>query len=86
MSETKEAGWTPGECDSCHGPVFGRHWLANVRDRLAWRLFMLLPDWLAFGRGGFAILPYAGGHAYTCSCFGKNAIARAALSKANGHG
>lgn len=65
MSDKPEAiGW----CNECHGPVVPKTAWALVIEALLYDLWMALPISLAMGKLGFAILPYAGGHAFTCRC------------------
>ncbi len=65
--------WTHAiDCDTCHGPAFGRSDLAIDLAHIAYWVWMRMPGWLAFNRVGFAILPYAGTVAYSCTCRDKN--------------
>lgn len=55
------------QCDLCHAPWFDVPRWHRLRDWAAYRLWMLLPSWLAMSeRFGFKLLPYAGGHAFGC--------------------
>lgn len=57
-----------GYCDACNGPIIAQSRFELVRDWLAYELFMALPWAIAKTRFGFWLLPYVGGHAYTCTC------------------
>jgi hypothetical protein len=71
---------TPMDCNTCCGPVIGRSDLQIDLSHIAYWVWMRLPDWLAFSRLGFVILPYSGNIAFTCSCRDKNAaVIRARL-------
>lgn len=66
----------PEWCETCHGPIWGKSLVELDLSHLAHWIWMRLPMWLAFNRVGMAILPWAGTHAFGCSCHDKNHSAR----------
>lgn len=77
----------PGQCRPCHGPIVAKTKLGMVRDYICWLIIMVWPMRF-FMRGPMPmILPYAGTHAYTCTCWSKIAQARPAQpqSEATSH-
>ena len=64
-----------GHCNECHAPIVGYGWWRRLFHAACFRLLMAIPDrWMPW-----AILPYAGNHAYTCNC--KNRAAAAAVHR-----
>lgn len=60
-----------GQCRVCHGPIVPKTKLGMIRDYVCYVAVMWWPMWF-FMRGGMqTILPYAGTHAYTCTCWPK---------------
>lgn len=58
-----------GYCDDCCGPIAPKSAFELVRDGLIYDLLISLPAWFRMEtRLGYALLPYAGSHAYTCTC------------------
>ncbi len=55
-------------CRECFGPILPKRRFQLLADSLAYDLFLALPNCIAFSRVGFLLLPYAGTHAYTCTC------------------
>ncbi len=68
-----------GDCEQCCGPVWPFSDLQIDLAKLAYWVWMRMPNWLAFGKIGFAVLPWAGMHAYSCTCRDKNRRAREAI-------
>jgi hypothetical protein len=61
----------PGQCRPCHGPILAKTKLGMIRDYVCFVTVMWWPLRF-FMRGGMQhILPYAGTHAYTCTCWPK---------------
>jgi len=62
----------PEYCEPCHGFVEPRTRFELVRDWLAFELVLASPAaWTARGLGWrwlLWLLPYAGNHAYACTC------------------
>jgi hypothetical protein len=61
----------PGQCRPCCGPILPKSRLGMFRD---WLCYVIVLWWPLrfFMRGPMPlILPYAGTHAYTCTCWSK---------------
>ena len=74
-----EAATGPDWCDKCAGPVWGKSALEIDLAKLAHWVWMHLPDRIAFGMFGYAILPWAGIAAFSCTCQRKNHATRERL-------
>ena len=79
MTEADIAAVAGRDCEQCQAPIFGHADLTIDLSRIAYWAWMRMPTWLAFSRLGFAILPWAGIHAYSCACYPRNRVARAHL-------
>ncbi len=65
----------PGQCRPCRGPVVRKTKLGMIRDYVCYVAVLWWPLRF-FMRGPMpALLPYAGNHAFTCTCWPKVADA-----------
>lgn len=60
-----------GHCDVCHGPIVPKTRLGMFRDWLCYLAALYWPYRFFMSAPHAAILPYAGTHAYTCTCWSK---------------
>lgn len=67
----------PDQCRPCHGPIVVKTRLSMIRDYACWALVMIWPNRLFMRFGMAQLLPYAGTHAFTCTCRSKIAAAKA---------
>jgi hypothetical protein len=61
----------PGQCRPCHGPIVPKTGLGMFRDWLCYRIVLWWPNRFFMSAPHAAILPYAGTHAFTCTCWPK---------------
>lgn len=60
-----------GQCRPCHGPILPKTRLGMIRDYICYIIVLHWPYRFFGSRPHLAILPYAGNHAFTCTCWSK---------------
>jgi len=72
MSAVADLAW----CDECHGPIVRKTKIAMCWDYLGFVIALHWPHHFFASWPHLAVLPYAGSHAYTCTCWPKIAYAQ----------